>query len=248
MDESPILPGEKELGYLCGVDLGQTHDYTAVSLLRHVERVRLLEPRELTVQRAFEESLHRGGYVPSGALEPKTTRESHYQVVGLHRFPLGTTYTLIVDDVRDRLLRSQLYGRTKLILDRTGVGRPVFDLFKAVDVRAVGITFSSGNEPNRQDGGWTVPKADLVGALQATMGTGRLRISEHTPEWPTLRQEMRNLEVRLTPSGHAQFAADWRNGSHDDLLFSLAIALWYGERVASHAIRPEDYGPIKMKR
>lgn len=245
MSHQAVLPGEKERGFLCGVDLGQTHDYTAVSLIRRIERVRLLEPPELTVQRAHEESLKYGGYVPGGAFEAKTTKAKHYQVIGLYRFPLGTTYTVIVDQIRERMLRPELLGRTKLILDRTGVGRPVFDLFKAVDVSAIGVTFSAGNEPNRQDGGWTVPKADLVGALQATMGTNRLAVSGQIPEWPTLRQEMQNLEVRLSPSGRAQFAADWRNGEHDDLLFSLAIALWYGESVQE--LDPEAFS-VSTKR
>lgn len=246
MTETKFLGSEKERGFLIGVDLGQTHDYTAVSVIRRIQRVRLLEPTELTAQRAMEEAMRWGLPVKSADLEPKTKKEDHYQVVGLHRFPIGTTYTVIVEQVRERLLRPQLRGKTRLILDRTGVGRPVFDLFQSVSTEPIGITFSAGNEANRQDGGWTVPKADLVGALQATMGTGRLEVSGQIPEWKTLRQEMQNLEVRLSPSGRAQFAADWRNGTHDDLLFSLAIALWYGEtqRELDHAA----FTAIKTKR
>lgn len=230
----------REIGYILGVDLGQTFDYTAVSLVKH-----------LLDLGGSEEERRRDAAVAAAArfgIEPFRNGTSsgpvnRYQVLTLHRYARGTTYTSIVDSIAERLRRPELNGRTKLVLDRTGVGRPVFDLFQSVGAKPIGITFSGGNEPSRQDGGWIVPKADLVGALQSTMGTERLKVSADIAEWPTLRQEMQDLEVRMTPTGHAQFAADWRRkDSHDDLLFSLAIALWYGETVKESV--PQFYSGI----
>lgn len=212
--------------------MGQTHDYTALSLVKRL-RDRSVVPEELVRQRAMEQAA-KWSIRPARSTwqQPVTATTHHYQVLALHRYPRGTSYTEIVESIRQRLRRPEFFGKTRLILDRTGVGRPVFDLFQDVGADPIGITFSGGNEPTRQDGGWVVPKADLVGALQATMGTERTKVAGLIPEWHILREEMQNLEVRMTPGGHAQFASDWRRkDSHDDLLFSLAIALWYGESV-----------------
>src|SRR5438132_13484668 len=50
-----------------------------------------------------------------------------FQVGHLERLPLGTTYPAIVAHV-SRLL-PKLPGHAELVIDFTGVGRPVFDMF-----------------------------------------------------------------------------------------------------------------------
>ena len=50
-----------------------------------------------------------------------------FQVGHLERLPLGTSYPAIVAHV-GRLM-TKLPGRPELVIDYTGVGRPVFDMF-----------------------------------------------------------------------------------------------------------------------
>ena len=52
---------------------------------------------------------------------------SIFQVGHLERVPLGTLYPAIVAHV-GRLL-TKLPGRAELVIDFTGVGRPIFDMF-----------------------------------------------------------------------------------------------------------------------
>src|SRR5690606_9358153 len=53
-----------------------------------------------------------------------------YDVRHLHRWPLGTSYTRIADDVRGWFAGDPLKGST-LVVDATGVGAAVVDSFRA---------------------------------------------------------------------------------------------------------------------
>lgn len=74
-----------------------------------------------------------------------------------------------------------------LVIDATGVGRPVLDALRdALPSRAVyGITITGGRSVNRGRvaGDVTVPKADLVGALQVLLQTRRLSWPRELALW-----------------------------------------------------------------
>ncbi len=81
----------------------------------------------------------------------------------LHRWPVGTRYTAVVSDVAALMQRPEVRGRARLVIDRTGVGAAVYDMFVAAKLEPVGITITAGEHSNRAPGGWTVPKKDLAG-------------------------------------------------------------------------------------
>jgi hypothetical protein len=51
-----------------------------------------------------------------------------YDVRHLQRFKLGTTYPQMVEDVKELITIKPLKGKTRLVLDLTGVGKPVFSI------------------------------------------------------------------------------------------------------------------------
>jgi hypothetical protein len=71
----------------------------------------------------------------------------------------------------------------------------------------------------------------LVSGLQVLLQTERLKIAQDIPHAETFVAELRNFRVRISESGHDSYEA-WREGSHDDLVLSVAIACWLGERVS----------------
>jgi hypothetical protein len=119
-----------------------------------------------------------------------------------------------------------LAGST-LIVDRTGVGTPVCDQLKAakINARLRPYTITAG----RTASGGTVPKLELVGALQTVLGTRRLKIAEGLPLAETLTREMDTLRVKTTAARNEVVEA-WRERDHDDLVLALALALWYASR------------------
>ena len=58
-------------------------------------------------------------------------RERPMLVRHLQRWPLGTRYPAVVEDVAALLARSPLAGAVRLAIDKTGVGAGIVDLFRA---------------------------------------------------------------------------------------------------------------------
>ena len=73
-----------------------------------------------------------------------------------------------------------------------------------------------------------VSKLELVSFMVAAHHQGILRISDKLKHAKTLEQEFKNFQLKYTEKGNATFSA--REGLHDDLVLSLAIAVWYSRR------------------
>jgi hypothetical protein len=121
---------------------------------------------------------------------------------------------------------------TQLIVDQTGVGRPVVDLLKDSRLRPIAISITGGDkascDPN-DNKSWRVPKRDLVSNLLVLSQTERLKIAKEMPEAQTLADELLNLHVTIDPrTAHDSYAA-WRENQHDDLVFAISLALWWAE-------------------
>jgi hypothetical protein len=145
-----------------------------------------------------------------------------FQVGHLERVPLGTPYPGIVAHV-GRLLE-QLPARTELVIDITGVGKPVFEMFAYAGISPLGVLITAGTSDTRDGSICGVPKLTLVSRLQALLHEGRLKIQKQLPEAETLVRELQDFRVEYTAAGHLTFNA--RSGKHDDLVLALAIAVW----------------------
>jgi len=165
---------------------------------------------------------------------PMTFPPSIFQVGHLERVPLGTPYPGIVAHV-GRLL-DKLPAGTELVIDLTGVGRPVFDMFVYSGISPLGVLITAGASETRDGPICGVPKLTLVSRLQALLHEGRLKILRELAEAETLVRELQDFRVEFTAAGHLTFNA--RTGKHDDLVLALAIAVWraYGGGMASYGV------------
>lgn len=149
----------------------------------------------------------------------------------LHRFPLATSYPTIAGYVAGLLQREPLIGSTDLVADATGVGRPVVDLLRRYGVNPIAVTITGGDAVVQDGDGYRVPKRDLVAVLQVLLQESRLK-SANLPGAEVLRAELLNFRVTVNPAtGHDSYGAGpvsgWRDGEHDDLVLSVALACWY---------------------
>lgn len=155
---------------------------------------------------------------------------AHHAVRGLRRWPLGTAYHTIADELRLRFGAPPLAGCT-LLVDVTGVGAAVYEIFKKAGIRAVlrPVLITAGHQVTPKAGGWHVPKRELAGALVAAFQARRVGIAAGLPEAEALARELANFRVKVTPAGNETFEA-LREGDKDDLVLAVAMAVWYGER------------------
>lgn len=214
--------------YWLGVDLGQSHDYTAISILEKQWGTLGYATKTPPVL-----------YLPNER-RPWPEEEHIYNLLHLERVDLNTPYPRIVEIVGARYQElcaqkqrksSEGYDEVHigLAVDATGVGRPVVDMLRNKVKRGLSaIVITGGTQVTSENGFLRVPKRDLVGILQVLMQDRRLKIAAGIPEAKTLVSEMQNFKYKLTDSANDTYAA--REGAHDDIVLSVAIACWSAYR------------------
>jgi hypothetical protein len=194
--------------YFVGLDLGQQQDFTALVVL---ERHRRPSPKD-----------------PSQTV-------NHFALTHLRRWELGTRYPQIVQDVC-QLTRTPPLAYPRLVVDQTGVGAAIVDLFRQaqwtgqlqVNLQPILITAGHAILPG-DNGSIHVPKKELVSCVQVLLQSGRLKIAP-VPEREVLVKELLNFKVKITLKANEVFEADWRERAHDDLVLAVCLAAWVAER------------------
>ena len=200
-----LLTKEGLRPHIFGLDLGQSQDYTALVLLERV------------------------GYTPA-----------YYEMRHIVRYPLRTSYQTIADavakivkmDVVQQQSVAPNVSRQRpvaLVVDKTGVGAPVVDMLKRLELAPISVTITGGHEVTRVTGReYRVPKIHLVSAVQLLLNDQRMKIAPALPSARDLGDELRKFQLHKK-GNTVQYEAPWREGEHDDLVLATALAAWYGE-------------------
>jgi hypothetical protein len=167
--------------------------------------------------------------------------ENHYTVRYLERLPIGTPYPVQVERIKSlhARLRSETGKAPALVVDATGVGRPVVDML--AELQPVGVTITGGDTVTRDGRDYRVPKRDLVSTVSVLLSTKRLKIVSSLKEAQTLISELTAFKVSISLKGHDSYGNDvgpWRENAHDDLVLAVALACWAGENVRPPVTRP----------
>jgi hypothetical protein len=202
--------------FIVGLDLGQSADPTALAVLK---RSLALDIGGLPVRNHRDDLVYQ------------------FACVHLERFALGTSYPAIVRRVGELLSSPRLQPEPRLAIDATGVGRAVVDLVlnRNITDDAHPITIVAGDTTRRDTWnnshivGYWVPRRKLVGSVQAALQSERLKVAPRLVLADTLKQELLNFQIKITPAAHKTFGV-WREGAHDDLVLAVAMAIWLGER------------------
>jgi hypothetical protein len=152
-----------------------------------------------------------------------------FQCGYLERLPLGTPYPGIIWRVRELLANPTFAGRAEVVVDATGVGMPVADMFEASPgiYNLTSVVITAGFDvippcPGKKS--HSVPKLTLIAAVQALLHDGRLQIAAQLPDAEALKSELLDFRATVNEMGRWTFGA--RVGKHDDLVLALALAVW----------------------
>lgn len=208
--------------FYVGLDLGQANDYTAICIAEDVSESRSAGDLKLNVRH-------------------------------LERFR-DVLYPDVADRVETLLTREPLRSakpRSELVIDATGVGPAVTDIFTKRGRRFKAVKIHGGDtETHDPSGGvYRVPKRNLISALVVLLQNGSLRISSGLELAGTLREELLNFRVKVNiATAHDSYEA-WREGDHDDLVLAAALSAWGATiggsvRPAASSIRGIGGGPI----
>lgn len=163
------------------------------------------------------------------ALSILRQERERYDVVHLERLPLDMPYPQQIKKVFQIMNKKPLLRANKVLaIDYTGVGRPIWDLAKDRGLNPIGIAIQGGNNVswNEDRTRASVPKRDLIAGLQIAAQNDNLKVACNLEFGPVLAEELQSFKVKIDPrTAHDSYGA-WREGSHDDLILSCAIALW----------------------
>jgi hypothetical protein len=197
------------------VDLGKSVDSTALAVIRNtvtpIEKWECFPTRRRWVQQ----------------------RETRYDLLHLERFPLGMNYVAQAHRVAEILQREPLATvKPDLVLDQTGVGASVCDIFDAIGLRPHRVQITAGIEVTKP-GPRThhVAKVALISKLESAMHTRELRVAAALSEAAAFRDELRDFQRHVTASGNSTWSA--REGKHDDIVLATALGVWF------HTARPQ---------
>ena len=208
--------------FYLGLDIGQRHDYTALSILERQPQDSEVERRagrrytlghlERWRHTTFQETVDR-----TLKVERKLMERGDYNLPLIernHRLQLGTFREVT----------------TSMVIDQTGCGQSVPEMFNRAGAQPVGIIITGGTEHSRLDTRrYGVPKRDLIYTLIALLESGRLLIPSKLPLRRELLEELQVIERKQNEvTGYETFTH--RSGTHDDLVLSVAIAAWYAEQ------------------
>lgn len=212
--------------FYLGLDLGQTKDYAALSIVEKTVKT----PGLKAILATDDEIVSDVGY---------------YEVRDLKRWQIGTPYPNIVREVAALCERPPLPGCT-LCVDHTGVGRPVVDMLRQSKLPAniVPITITAGMAITHQADGWHVAKQHLVGAMQVVLQQNRLTVAQVT-EREQLIKELRSFRVKINVESKALSFEAWQEKDHDDCMPAGTLirtrtgmkpieAIQVGEEVLTH--------------
>jgi hypothetical protein len=228
---------KRRVEYVVGVDLGQSTDPTAICVAEWQRGV-------TDAGSDYERHL--------GMTSKLQTPDEQVWVRHLERLPLGLSYPAVVQRVADILARPPLCGDAdhrgaELIIDETGVGRAVGDIFVDAGLKPKRVTITGGNDPTVGHGSdrFHVPKTVLISNVDAMLHTGALRFAAALTEAEAMRDELQDFRRKLSEAGRATYAA--RTGRHDDLVLAVAIAAWWIARPAPPQAVFGTYGRTGFK-
>ena len=119
--------------------------------------------------------------------------------------------------------------KADLVVDDSGVGRAVSDLMIDRGLRPIRLTITGGLEQKCVgENRWHVSKEVLITKLDALLNDGALKFAAALTESSALKNELVDFRRTVGAAGRATWAA--RTGQHDDLILSIACAVWAATR------------------
>jgi hypothetical protein len=218
--------------FIVGLDIGKSVDPTAICILHH--KIVGLDKYTNYLKKGFS----------------KQHASESFHVVHLERLPLHTPYPQQVHHVKALLSRPPLSERTPLIMDDTGVGRPIGGQFIEGGLRPKRVTITAGLEVTQHSGDtWHVPKSYLISNMESRIHSGELQVALELKEAGPLRDELADFERHVSDSGRTTWGA--RVGKHDDIVLACSLAVWWAVKTAlpqvtcqnlTEAFTPQPWG------
>ena len=169
----------------------------------------------------------RSSFWPPDGRAPEVSSENYFDVVGIERFPVGHPLPAIVNCVVEMASDKRLRRKSIILLDISSVGTAPLRAFQSRGMYPAAIDLTNAGAEGYTNDAQQVPLRDALGAAQVVLQTGRLRVSSRLRLANTLVSDLQAFDPKPIARN-----PDLRGGRNADLVFALAVALWWGDRLA----------------
>ena len=217
-----FLPRKSRL--VMGVDVGKEVDPTAICVIEKCNGV---------IDHGSDYERHTNQTEALG-LQKKAER---WRVVHMERIPLKTKYGEVIRHIAGLLATPQLQADPdenrsagELVIDAGGAGG-VAEMFIDNGLKPISVIIRGGLDTNwKGRNRFTVAKEELIGLLDARLNHDRfpLTFSTQLTEAEAFKAEIADFRRNVSGAGRMQYEA--RQGRHDDMILSVALAVWFLSR------------------
>jgi len=152
--------------------------------------------------------------------------------------------------------RPEFQPRVHLVIDGSGVGVAVCEMFKTAlrgqsGVTAHTISITGGRSWSFVgQRSYNVAKIEIIGAVREVLESRRLKVARDRTGEPiefadVLKRELQDFRVKITTAANEQFEA--RSGAHDDLVLCVALPIWLGSQRHMAMSTLPDEGPDNLR-
>ena len=161
----------------------------------------------------------------SGGERWRRASKNYFDVTLIERFPAGRPITAIVARACELISDKRLANNYTLLLDITSTGAAPVKVFEGRGIypTAIDLTNTAAEQAGTSR---RVPLRDVIGAAQVVLQTARLKVAKELDLAETLVADLTAFDPKPVARN-----MDLRGGRNADLVFALAVALWWGDNL-----------------
>ena len=203
------------MDYIYSLDIGSEQDFCAGALIRRHTRYQT-----------------RADVLPDATATARRTMIVERHLLHTYRPPLRTPYHQVVRRVGEIINHADLRQNCYLVVDKGQVGGAIVQTMIRSGMYPYAVNITGGKSVSSNERGWNVPKSDIVGSLVLGLEQQIVRVHPSIDDRDALVEELKKFRMKRRKSGHLSFEAE-RDRDHDDLVMSLAMGVWFSDRVWS---------------
>ena len=152
--------------------------------------------------------------------------KNYFDVTLIERFPAGRPIPAVVARACELISDKRLADNYTLLLDITSTGAAPARAFESRGIYPALLDLTNTAAPEQAGSSLRVPLRDVIGAAQMILQTARLKVAKELDLAETLVADLTAFDPKPVARN-----MDLRGGRNADLVFALAVALWWGDQL-----------------
>ncbi len=150
--------------------------------------------------------------------------KNYFDVTWIERFPAGRPIPAVVVRACELISDKRLADNYTLLLDITSTGAAPARAFEGRGIYPALVDLTNTAAAEQAGSSRRVPLRDVIGAAQMVFQTARLKVASELELAGTLVADLTAFDPKPVARN-----MDLRGGRNADLVFALAVALWWGD-------------------